>query len=34
MFDGILAGDEVDVAYHQSAAGPVADSVDDQSWGG
>ena len=34
LFDGILAGDAVDVAYHQSAAGAVADSVDDQSWGG
>ena len=32
LFDGILAGDEVDVTYHQSANGPVADSVDDQSW--
>ncbi|HYZ81655.1 MAG TPA: DUF5666 domain-containing protein [Solirubrobacteraceae bacterium] len=32
LFDGILAGDAVDVAYHQSAAGPVADSVDDRSW--
>jgi uncharacterized protein DUF5666 len=33
LFDGILAGDVVDVAYHASAVGPVADSVDDQSWG-
>jgi uncharacterized protein DUF5666 len=34
LFDGILAGDEVEVTYHQSAGGPVADSVDDQSWDG
>jgi hypothetical protein len=33
LFDGILVGDQVDVAYHQAATGPVADSVDDQSWG-
>lgn len=32
LFDGVLAGDQVDVTYHQSAAGLVADAVDDQSW--
>lgn len=32
LFTGVLVGDQVDVTYHQSAAGPVADSVDDQSW--
>ena len=32
LFDGVLPGDQVDVTYHQSAAGLVADAVDDQSW--
>jgi hypothetical protein len=36
MFDGVALGDYVDVTYHTSAGGNVADSVDDQSsdWGG
>jgi hypothetical protein len=29
-FDGVHVGDQVDVTYHQTAAGLVADSVDDQ----
>jgi hypothetical protein len=32
LFYGVLPGDQVDVTYHQSAAGLVADAVDDQSW--
>jgi hypothetical protein len=32
LFSGVAVGDQVDVTYHQSAAGPVADSLDDQSW--
>jgi hypothetical protein len=32
LFAGVLPGDQVDVTYHQSAAGLVADAVDDQSW--
>jgi hypothetical protein len=32
LFAGVLPGDQVDVTYHQSAAGYVADAVDDQSW--
>ena len=32
LFDGVLVGDQVDVTYHQSAAGLIADAVDDQSW--
>lgn len=32
LFDGVNPGDEVDVTYHQSAAGDVADAVDDQVW--
>ncbi len=32
LFDGVTPGDEVDVTYHQSAAGDVADAVDDQVW--
>jgi hypothetical protein len=32
LFDGVQSGDQVDVTYHQSAAGLVADAVDDQSW--
>jgi hypothetical protein len=32
LFDGVLAGDQVDVTYHQSTAGLVADAVDDTSW--
>lgn len=32
-FDGVHAGDQVDVTYHQTAAGLVADSVDDQPAG-
>ncbi|MFZ1997007.1 MAG: hypothetical protein WAU75_23025 [Solirubrobacteraceae bacterium] len=34
LFVGVLPGDQVDVAYHQCAAGLVADAVDDQSWDG
>lgn len=33
LFDGVAPGDEVDVTYHQSAAGPVADAVGDDAWG-
>jgi hypothetical protein len=32
LFDGVAPGDEVDVTYHQSAAGPVADAVSDDAW--
>jgi hypothetical protein len=32
LFDGVALGDQVDVTYHQSAAGLVADAVDDQAW--
>jgi hypothetical protein len=32
LFDGVNLGDQVDVTYHQSAAGDVADAVDDQAW--
>lgn len=32
-FDGIHVGDQIDVTYHQSAAGLVADSVDDPGAG-
>lgn len=32
FFDGVNPGDQVDVAYHQSAAGYVADAVDDHLW--
>jgi len=32
LFDGVNPGDEVDVTYHQSAGGYVADAVDDQVW--
>jgi hypothetical protein len=32
LFAGVLPGDQVDITYHQSAAGLVADEVDDQSW--
>jgi hypothetical protein len=32
LFDGIAPGDEVDVTYHESAAGNVADAVDDDAW--
>ena len=32
LFDGVNPGDEVDVTYHQSAAGDVADAVDDHAW--
>jgi hypothetical protein len=32
LLDGVLPGDQVEVTYHQSAAGLVADAVDDQSW--
>lgn len=32
LFEGVTPGDEVDVTYHQSAAGYVADAVDDQGW--
>jgi hypothetical protein len=34
LFDGVTPGDEVDVTYHQSAAGLVADAVGDDAWGG
>jgi Domain of unknown function (DUF5666) len=34
LFDGVNPGDEVDVTYHQSAAGLVADAVGDDSWTG
>jgi hypothetical protein len=32
LFAGVNPGDQVDVTYHQSAAGDVADAVDDQAW--
>jgi hypothetical protein len=32
LFDGVNPGDQVDVTYHESAAGDVADAVDDQVW--
>jgi hypothetical protein len=32
-FDGVHVGDQIDVTYHQSAAGLVADSVDDPGAG-
>jgi Domain of unknown function (DUF5666) len=32
LFDGIAPGDEVDVTYHQAAAGDVADAVGDDAW--
>lgn len=32
LFDGVNAGDHVDVTYHQSAAGLVADAVGDDAW--
>ena len=32
FFDGVNPGDQVDVTYHQSAAGYVADAVDDHLW--
>jgi hypothetical protein len=32
LFDGVNPGDQVDVTYHQSAAGDVADAIDDQVW--
>ena len=32
LFDGVNPGDQVDVTYHQSATGNVADAVDDQVW--
>jgi hypothetical protein len=31
-FDGVNPDDQVDVSYHASAAGYVADAVDDQVW--
>jgi hypothetical protein len=34
LFDGVNPGDAVDVTYHQSAAGPVADAVADDAWTG
>ena len=34
LFDGVTPGDEVDVTYHQSATGLVADAVGDDAWGG
>ena len=34
LFDGVNPGDEVDVTYHQSAAGLVADAVGDDAWTG
>jgi hypothetical protein len=33
LFDDVAPGDQVDVTYHQSAGGGVADAVDDQAWG-
>jgi hypothetical protein len=33
LFDGVTPGDEVDVTYHQSATGLVADAVGDGAWG-
>ena len=32
LFGGITPGDEVDVTYHQAAAGDVADAVGDDAW--
>ncbi len=32
LFTGVAPGDQVDVTYHQSAGGDVADAVDDQAW--
>jgi hypothetical protein len=32
LFDGVNPGDQVDVTYHQAAAGDVADAVDDEAW--
>jgi hypothetical protein len=32
LFDGVNPGDQVDLIYHQSATGDVADAVDDQVW--
>jgi Domain of unknown function (DUF5666) len=32
LFDGITPGDEVDVTYHEAAAGDVADAVGDDAW--
>jgi Domain of unknown function (DUF5666) len=32
LFDGVTPGDQVDVTYHESAAGYVADAVDDEVW--
>jgi hypothetical protein len=32
LFDGVNPGDQVDVTYHESASGFVADAVDDQVW--
>jgi hypothetical protein len=32
LFDGVNLGDQVDVTYHQSAGGDVADAIDDQVW--
>jgi hypothetical protein len=34
LFDGVVPGDEVDVTYHQSTGGLVADAVGDDAWGG
>ncbi|MGH2894696.1 MAG: DUF5666 domain-containing protein, partial [Solirubrobacteraceae bacterium] len=33
LFDGVTPGDEVDVTYHQSSGGYVADAVGDGAWG-
>jgi len=33
LFEGVAAGDTVDVTYHQSGPRLVADAIDDQSWG-
>lgn len=32
LFDGVNPGDQVNVTYHESAGGWVADAVDDQVW--
>jgi Domain of unknown function (DUF5666) len=32
LFTGVVAGDTVDVTYHQSGSRLVADAIDDQSW--
>jgi hypothetical protein len=32
LLSGVAVGDQVDVTYHQSASGSVADALDDQSW--